>query len=713
MKRLLFLLPLLFFVLPASFAQNVKDVISWKYNATKTGDSTFDVTVTANIKQGWHIYTATPKGDGSQVPTRIIFNNNPNIRLIGNTTNNGKAINEEIKDLDMTIQYYKGTVVYKQKIVVKANTMLTGKINFQICDDNMCLPTKPEKFSIKISGLATTAKEDTVASVVQDTVNTLAGANDDTSEMMKGGANNGSANLGANNHTNNAPPASGAKGSSIDEAGKVSHSLWGIFFSGFLQGLIAFVTPCIFSMLPITVSFFTKRSKTKAAGLKNATLYALSIVLIFSLIGVLISLFFKEDTMYKISSSVAFNLFVFVIFIVFGISLLGAFEITLPSSWSSKLDSKANTNSFGGIFFMALVLVVVSFSCTSAFISMLIVDIVQTGNQLGGVIGFFGFGLALALPFALFAYFPGLLNSLAKSGGWLNSVKVTMGFVELGLAMKFLSNVDLQYHWGLLNYDVFLSIWIALALLLGLYLIGIIRFSHDDDLPKNMFGHPYLSVPRLMFAITSFAFMVYMLPGLWGAPLTSISGLLPERKTLEFNVHDNLIRLQTSRGSGGANENEIMPVKYTEHLKSELPGITAYFDYHEALEVSKKTGKPVLLDFTGHSCINCRKMERAVLSKPQVLKELQEHFVLASLYCDESGDLISSDVYTNSKGEKITTIGEKNLDLEVNKYGAVGQPTYIFVDSDGNVIKHAGGYVDDVPRFLSIMDEVKAKYKKK
>jgi thiol:disulfide interchange protein len=712
MKRLLFLLPLLFFVLPASFAQQVKDVISWKYDAKKTGDNTFDVIITATIQQGWHIYTATPKGDGSQVPTKVVFNSNPSVKLVGGITNNGKAINEEIKDLDMTIQYYKGTVTYRQKIEATANTQLTGKINFQICNDNTCLPTKPEKFSIKISGLATTAK-DTVASATSDTVNTLGATNNDTSESISGSANSGSSNLGKGDKTNNTTANIDAKASSADDTGKVSHSLWGIFFSGLFQGLIAFVTPCIFSMLPITVSFFTKRSKTKAAGLKNATFYALSIVLIFSLIGVLISLFFKEDTMYKISSSVAFNLFVFVIFIVFGISLLGAFEITLPSSWSSKLDSKANTNSFGGIFFMAMVLVVVSFSCTSAFISMLIVDIVQTGNQLGGVIGFFGFGLALALPFALFAYFPGLLNSLAKSGGWLNSVKVTMGFVELGLAMKFLSNVDLQYHWGLLNYDVFLSIWIALALLLGLYLIGVIRFSHDDDLPKNMFGHPYLSVTRLMFAIVSFAFMTYMLPGLWGAPLTGISGLLPERKTLEFNVHDNLIRLQTSRGSGGSGENEIMPVKYTEHLKSELPGITAYFDYHEALEVSKKTGKPILLDFTGHSCINCRKMERTVLSKPQVLKELGEHFVLASLYCDESGDLIPSDVYTNSKGEKITTIGEKNLDIEVNKYGAVGQPTYIFVDSDGNVIKHAGGYVDDVPRFLGIINEVKEKYKKK
>nr|WP_240830758.1 cytochrome c biogenesis protein CcdA [Niabella ginsengisoli]MCH5599080.1 hypothetical protein [Niabella ginsengisoli] len=274
-------------------------------------------------------------------------------------------------------------------------------------------------------------------------------------------------------------------------------SLWELFLAGLVAGFIAFIMPCIYALLPITVGFFTKRSKNRATGIKNAVLYSLSIIFIFTAIGALVSLLFTEKTMYELSTSMGFNLFVFVLFVVFGISLLGAFEITLPASWSTKLDSKANSNSFGGIFFMALVLVVVSFSCTSAFISSLIVYIVKSGNSLGGVVGFLGFGLAIALPFALGAFFPSVLNNIAKSGGWLNSVKVTMGFLELAMAMKFLSNVDLQYHWRLLDFEVYLSIWIVIFGLLGLYLLGKLRLSHDDQLPKNSYGLPYLSVTRL------------------------------------------------------------------------------------------------------------------------------------------------------------------------------------------------------------------------
>jgi thiol:disulfide interchange protein len=399
--------------------------------------------------------------------------------------------------------------------------------------------------------------------------------------------------------------------------------------------------------------------------------------------------------------------------VLFGISLLGAFEITLPSSWSTKLDTKANSNSFGGIFFMALVLVVVSFSCTSAFISWLIVQIVQSQNRIGGFIGFLGFGIAISLPFALFAFFPGLLNNIAKSGGWLNSVKVTMGFVELAMAMKFLSNIDLQYHWHLLDYEVYLSLWIVIFGLLGLYLLGKLKFAHDDELPKNMFGHPYLSVTRLFFAIASLAFTVYMIPGLWGAPLSGISGWLPERKTLEFNLHDNIISLKSGQVSVEGKGSDVRPVKYTDNLKSELPGVTAFFDYNEALAASKKTGKPVLLDFTGHSCVNCRKMERAVLSKPEVLRQLSEDFIVASLYCDDKTELPEKEQYKSADGGMVTDLGERNIDLEVGKYGEVGQPIYIFVDSDGKILKKAGGYVPDVDRFLKIMAEVKENYKKK
>jgi thiol:disulfide interchange protein len=710
MNRLLFLLSFFLFLLPAAYGQQVKDAIQWQYNAKKTSDSTFDITIAAKIKEGWHIYTATPKGDGSQIPTTIAFNKNANVKLLGKITNNGKPVNEEIKDLGITIQYYKNGVTYTQKVLAKANTVLSGVVDFQICNDQMCLPSKPESFKIPLNGVVGSS----VAVSPGDTVA--------SNETMDDSSDSGAANMGngANDEksgnnpavVNSAPDKQQRLAS--EDPGLEKSSLWELFLAGLVAGFIAFIMPCIYAMLPITVSFFTKRSKTRAAGIKNATIYSFSIIAIFTLIGALVSLLFTEKTMYELSTSMGFNLFVFVLFIVFGISLLGAFEITLPASWSNKLDSKANSNSFGGIFFMALVLVVVSFSCTSAFISSLIVYIVKSGNSLGGLVGFFGFGLSIALPFALGAFFPGMLNGIAKSGGWLNAVKVTMGFLELAMAMKFLSNIDLQYHWHLLDFEVYLSIWIVIFALLGFYLLGKLSFSHDDGLPKNMFGQPYLSVPRLLFALIPLAFTVYLIPGLWGAPLSGVSGFLPERKTLDFNIQDNLINIQANMGNSSKdNPNTVMPQKYTQYLKSELPGVVAFFDYDEALAAAKKTGKPVLLDFTGHSCVNCRKMERVVLSKPEILRELSQNFIVASLYCDEKEtQLLENEKYTAKDGSKIENLGQKNLDIELTKFGAVAQPLYIFVDGDGNIIKNAGGFVPDVQRFLRIINEVKEAHKK-
>lgn len=701
MKRLLSFLSFLL-LCTASFAQEARELVQWKYDARKINDSTFDVVISGRIKDGWHIYTATPLGDGTQIPTRVLFDKNPLVKPVGKMVTSGKPVTEEIKELEYSIQYYKNSVSYTQKVVARGKTLLKGKIDFQVCNDQTCAQIKPEKFEIKLDGPDGVPGADTLAA---------------TGSMDSGQAFADAADAGLTANGNQAGAASGTTAKPAGTNGKQADgdmSLWTIFLTGLGAGFAAFVTPCIYAMLPITVSFFTKRSKNRAAGIRNAIIYSLSIIGIFSLIGVLISLFFKENTMYVISTSIWFNLFVFAVFVIFGISLLGAFEITLPASWSTRLDTKANSNSFGGIFFMALVLVVVSFSCTSAFLSWLIVQIVQAHNRIGGLVGFMGFGTAIALPFAIFAFFPGLLNNIAKSGGWLNSVKVTMGFVELGMAMKFLSNVDLQYHWHLLDFEVYLSIWIVLSGLLGLYLLGKIRFSHDDDLPKNMFGHPYLTVTRLFFAIAALAFTVYMIPGLWGAPLSGISGWLPERKTLEFNLHDNIISLKRGQVSvKSASDPSVAPVKYTDFLKSELPGVDAFFDYDEALAASKKTGKPVLLDFTGHSCVNCRKMERAVLSRPEVLQQLSEHFIVASLYCDDQTSLAEKDQYKSKKdGSMITTLGDRNVDLEVS-YGEVGQPIYIFVDGDGKVLQKAGGYVPDVQRFLGIMEQVRASYKKK
>lgn len=707
MNRLLCFLVLLGLVPFYSHAQNVNDIVKWHYSAEKAGNNTFEISLKATIKQGWHIYTAKPGGDGSQIPTEINFIRNPAVKLNGPAVPAGKVTSETI-DAVGTIHYYMNTVTYKQKVTADKNTVLKGYISFQTCNEQMCLPPADDSFAIDLKGLpatdAATAQQEE-SGKVSDSIQNVAALN----AGNPGSGKNSTDTITAKDTTN----ISAANTSASNDGNSIS--LWAIFLTGLGAGFLAFVTPCIYAMLPITVSFFTKRSKDKATGLKNATIYSVSIIGIFLIIGILISVLFSETTMYSISTSAAFNLFVFAVFALFGISLLGAFEITLPSSWSSKLDTKANTSNFWGIFFMALVLVIVSFSCTSAFISFLIVQIVQAHNRLGGMIGFLGFGTAIALPFALFAFFPGMLNNIAKSGGWLNSVKVVMGFIELAMAMKFLSNVDLQYHWHLLDYNVYLSIWIILFGLLGLYLLGKIKFSHDDDLPKNMFGQPYLSVTRFFLAVASFAFTIYMIPGMFGAPLVGIGGWLPEKNTLNANFYDKLDEIKSMGLSGGTTtlsplEQKYAPKKYTDFLTSEIPGVLTYYDFDEALAASKALHKPVLLDFTGHSCVNCRKMEAAVLKQPEIMQKLKDGFILASLFCDERGELAPGDQYKAKDGQMIKTIGAKNIDIESNKYGEVGQPIYIFVDGDGTILKKAGGYVPDVARFVTIMDQVKKQF---
>lgn len=667
MHKILFFLALIatsFF----SKAQDVDSIIRWKFEIQNTGNNTYDVIATATIADKWYLYAADPGGDGSQIPTTLTVEENDLVKLIGDSHAQETPKAKYEPELDFTINIHEKQLTIIQKVETEYKTEIKGAVNFMTCTyDGLCLQPTERTFSHSVEG-----KE---------------------------------------------PPVINAK-SELDASEDLEKkSLWELFIAGILAGFIAFIMPCIYAMLPITVSFFTKRSKNRATGIRNAIIYSLSIIAIFSAIGGLMSIFFGPKTMYELSTSMGFNLFVFVIFIVFGVSLLGAFEITLPASWSSKLDKKANSNSIGGIFFMALVLVVVSFSCTSAFISSLMVYIFTSGNSLGGIVGFFGFGLAIALPFAITALFPSLLNNIAKSGGWLNAVKVTMGFIEIAMAMKFLSNVDLQYHWGILNFDVYLSIWIVLFTVLGIYLLGFIRFSNDDGLPKNMFGQTYLSVTRLFFAMSSLAFAMYMVPGLWGAPLTPISGFLPERKTLEFNLNDKLIELQTNaaislnQGDAG-DENTIRPKRYANLLKSELPGIETYFDYEEALAASKVLNKPILLDFTGHSCINCRKMERAVLSKPEILRRLKQEFIVVSLYCDDRNSLDDDEKGQKDKnGNLIKTIGDKNIDLQLTKFQSVAQPLYVFVDANGNTLINAGGYDPDIQLFHKKMDEALKRFK--
>lgn len=498
-----------------------------------------------------------------------------------------------------------------------------------------------------------------------------------------------------------------------------SKTLGHTFLDGIRWGFISVLQPCLYAMFPVTVTFFLKRSQSRAQGIKNATLYSFSIVAIFTLFAFFLTLIFGKDTLYQISTSALFNIFVFVLFMVFGISFLGAFEITLPSSWTNKVDSKASTQNFSGIFFMALTLVLVSFSCTAPFIGNLLIDVTQQKERLGPIVGFLGFSLAIALPFAIFAFFPGLLNKIAKSGGWLNTLKVCFGFIEIAMALKFLSNADLAYHWRILDREVYLSLWIIIFGLLGFYLLGKLKFSHDDHLPLNDYGHPYLSVTRLLFAIVPLAFTVYMIPGLWGAPLNGISGWLPENKTQDFNI-EKLLRNSQLNSLNNNSSNTInsvpyiKPKKYTDILSSEIAGVETFFDFNEAVAAAKAMNKPIMVDFTGHSCANCRKMEAEVLSKPEVSKILHNDFVVASLYVDEKRELPENEKYTSTFDQSsVTNVGAKNLDFEAMIANSNAQPLYIFTDESGKIIQNAGGYDPSIQRFILILNNVKTENKKR
>jgi thiol:disulfide interchange protein len=486
---------------------------------------------------------------------------------------------------------------------------------------------------------------------------------------------------------------------------KGNTSLAKLFLITFGTGLLAVFTPCVFPLIPVTVSFFLKRSGSKALGIKNALLYSASIIAIYTIPTLILTLIFGDTVLYTISTSAISNLLFFTIFVVFAISFFGAFELQLPNSWANKADEKAGKGGLMGIFFMALTLVIVSFSCTGPIVGTLLGETSKQGVTSAPIIGMLGFGTGLALPFSLFAFFPSLLQSLPKSGGWLNSVKVSFGFIELALALKFLSNVDLIYHWQLLNRDVFLVLWIVISALLGMYLLGKIKFSHDSEVK-------FVSVPRLFFAIAAFSFTVYMIPGLWGAPLNILNGILPPITTQEFDLNKLQYNSSFSTSTTNNSSKAQPPKKYTDKLKVPF-GLTAYFDLEEGLAAAKILKKPVMLDFTGHSCANCRKMEAEVWSKPEVLQLMKNNFVLVSLYVDEPTELPMNEQYTNKEGKKIVTVGDKNLDYETETFGFNAQPLYMFLDTNGKPLSEVKyGYNSSVEKFVDHLNTVYSNFKK-
>jgi thiol:disulfide interchange protein len=660
MKPLFTLLTVLFCSFLTSLYAQDSSLVKFSYSYQRLNDKEVLLTIKARVNPGDKLYSVNKVSEDALFTT-VTFDTTAKSFLSGAIAEQGKIKTEKDSSIGLDVKYTADSLEWQQKVTLSGSEQKSfdGKIVYLVQSGGE-YKSAEEEFTIAVKPA-------------------------------------GEANVDQAN--------SGAAASNDPAAGS---SMWSFFLGGLLAGLGAFIMPCIYAMVPVTVSFFTKRSTSRKAGIKNAVYYSLSIITIFTGAGFLITLLFGPGALNAMASSAVFNVFVFLMFVLFGISFLGAFEITLPAAWSNKMDTKANFSSFSGIFFMALTLVIVSFSCTVPFIGLLTVW-TSKGGLLAPLVGFLGFSLALSLPFALFAFFPALLNKMAKSGGWLNTVKVALGFVELALALKFLSSADLAYHWRLLDREVYLSLWIVIFGLLGLYLLGKLKLHHDDDLPKNDYGHPYLTVTRLFFAIAALTFTVYLVPGLWGAPLKGISAWLPEMRTQDFNL--NKTAFQAADMNSEVTPAGIRPIKYTNILESEVPGVDAFFDYEEALKAAQTLKKPMLIDFTGHSCANCRKMEQEVLSDPEIMKRLQRDFVVVSLYVDDKYKLPENEWVKSQDGTLIKTMGAKNLDFEINLTQNGAQPQYVFVDGNGKIIKNAGGYVADVSRFIKILDEVKAAYK--
>lgn len=677
----------LLFCATFSKAQIIQDPTSWKYEVKKLNDSTFNLVFHLKLQEHWHIWSLNPKGDGLEIAPAFNFDKNPDLKLVGKVQEKGTNRFDGIMDgVDGAVVYFIKDVDYTQKVIVKTNFTIKGKHSYQVCDESKCLPNKTKTFEFAITGFATTSK---------DTSTIIATATSVTKDTSKQTTSTTSSNKKSDEHG----------------------LLW-LFFMSLLGGLAAVITPCVYSMIPITVSFFTKRSKTRAEGIRNAIYYSLSIILIFTILGVLISVMFGANALNNLSTNWIANIVFFAIFIVFGISFLGAFEITLPSSWTSKTDSKAGVGSFMGIFFMALTLVIVSFSCTGPIVGPLLV-IAGQGGIAGPALGMFGFSLGLALPFALFAVFPGMLNKMATSGGWLNQVKVVLGFLELMLAMKFLSNADLAQGWRLLDREIFVAIWIVLSVLLGFYLLGRLKLSHDDTSPKNIYGQEYVSIFKLFLAIVAFAFAVYLVPGMWGAPLNGMSQFIPPMGTQDYVVSNG--------GGSGKNHSTdagnaaIAPQKYVQEMKIYEPpivvqnGLVTYYDYEEALNAAKILKKPLMLDFTGINCVNCRKMESQVWSNPEVMKRLKEDFIIVSLYCDYDKIELPKDKQFFSKelNSQVLTLGDWNEALQASKFNANAQPFYFYIDENGNKLAENGYSFDpDAQKFIKHLDAVKERYKK-
>lgn len=648
--------------------------VQWKTKVVQKSATEFELVMDATIENEWHMYSQFTPENGP-LPTVFDYKNaKGNYDLVGKTKESPyKKVYNDIFEVDE--YYFAKTAQFKQIIKVTNPKVKEVKVyvEYQVCKEQ-CIQ-QDATFTFKLPEIKVEDSE-TVLQVEKDTVNQV---KNKTKEIVE--------------DDNNLKEKAKELFSTPKEEEK---SLWGIFILAFLGGFAALLTPCVFPMIPMTVSFFTKQSKTKAAGIRNAFIYGISIIVIYVGLGMIITAIFGIDSLNALSTNVWFNLIFFVILIVFAASFLGAFEIVLPNSFLNKIDRQADRGGIIGIFFMALALAVVSFSCTGPIVGSLLGESARQGG-IGPIVGMLGFSSAIALPFMLFAMFPGWMNSLPKSGGWLNTVKVSLGFLELAFAFKFLSNADLVLQTHLLEREVFLAIWIAVFGAWALYLFGKLILPHDSPMT-------HISVGRLFIALFVTTFTIYLIPGLWGAPLKILSGFTPP---MTYSESPYGVGYQNTVSSGVSSTSALPENAHIGPL-----GITAFHDYEEGLAYAKKVNKPVLLDFTGHACANCRKMEENVWSDAEILKILKNEIVLISLYGDDQRELPKEEQYVSKSGSEVTTIGKKWREYQIERYNINAQPYYVVLDADGNDISKPVGYTPDVEEYKAWLKEGISKFKK-
>ena len=682
MKKLISSL-LLSFVVCVLQAQ-IKDPVKFKTEFNTLSDTEAEIVFTAAIDKGWHVYS-TELGDGGPISATFNVDKTSGIELLGKLKPVGKEVATFDKLFEMKVRYFENTAKFIQKVKLTGGAYeIEGYLEYGACDDESCLP--PTEVPFKFSGVAKTANaaaakaEQPEKKEVEKKEEAAPVVSKDTVAMME------------------LVPATTTDASTGIQPAVASGELWKpviselqalgeehtqgdmswiyIFVTGFLGGLLALFTPCVWPIIPMTVSFFLKRSKDKKKGIRDAWTYGASIVVIYVALGLAIALIFGASALNALSTNAIFNILFFLMLVVFAASFFGAFEITLPSKWSNAVDSKAeSTTGLLSIFLMAFTLSLVSFSCTGPIIGFLLVQVSTTGSIVAPAIGMLGFAIALALPFTLFALFPSWLKSMPKSGGWMNVIKVTLGFLELAFALKFLSVADLAYGWRLLDRETFLALWIVIFALLGFYLLGKIKFPHDDD--DNKVG-----VTRFFMALVSLAFAVYMVPGLWGAPLKAVSAFAPPMQTQDFNLYKNEV-----------------------HAK--------FDDYDLGMEYARLNGKPVMLDFTGYGCVNCRKMEAAVWTDPKVSDLINNDYVLITLYVDNKTPLTEPvKIVENGTERTLRTVGDKWSYLQRVKFGANAQPFYVLLDNQGKPLNKSYAYDEDIPKYIEFLQTGLENYKK-